>query len=151
MYLVDVENNFQWMATGIWKTTDSGNNWQRLMQFTHPYHVKMDPDNPDHVYVSGGYTLDGSWGNGGAYFSYDGGNNWFKNYNLNMQSNINSVTIDPQDPDMVFYTFFGGGMVHTAKPVDIHSPTDLTAANTASGKISLSWKDNSDNESGFRN
>ncbi len=115
-YLGDIENNGQWLATGIWRSDDEGKNWYRTLQFTFPYHITFDHNNSSRVYATGGYTVDGTWGNGGSYYSDDLGLTWKKNNEPIKQSNLNSVTLDPNNPDKIFYTYFGGGMTKNEKP-----------------------------------
>lgn len=114
-WLVDMEIG-NWLASGVWKTTDRGMNWHRMIQYTHPMSVVIDPNNSDRVYVSGKMTLNGTWGNGGPLYTTDGGKTWKKNNSIPLQGNSHNVTIDPNKKDHIFYTFFGGGMLYGPQP-----------------------------------
>lgn len=116
MWLLDYENSNNWLATGIWKSEDGGLTWSRMLQMTHPTGVTIDPKNPKTVHVSGYYTLDGSWGNGGQMHTTDGGKSWKKNLLPPLQQNARNVTLDPDDNKNLFYTYFGGGILKGPNP-----------------------------------
>jgi len=115
IWLTDYENKGNWLMTGVWKTTDNGQNWERKLQMTHAAGVTIDPTNTDRVYASGSFWLDNSWGKGGQYRTEDGGENWIKNTKSPLQANARNATVDPLDSDKVFYTYFGGGILHGDK------------------------------------
>lgn len=116
LYLVDYENNKNWLATGVWKSTDRGNTWQRQQQFTHPLSVTLDQEDPNRVYVNGLKTLDGSWGEGGLLYTNNGGAKWNRNLEIPFQANARTATIDPNNRDMIFYGFFGSALLYTERP-----------------------------------
>jgi photosystem II stability/assembly factor-like uncharacterized protein len=60
LWPVDFENHGNWLMTGILKSIDAGENWQRMEQMTNPTDITIDHRNADHVHVSGYYTLNGS-------------------------------------------------------------------------------------------
>ena len=105
------------VASGVWKSEDDGQTWDRVQQFTFPYHVTCVGSR---VYASGARSIShigkAGWGDGGAFFSDNGGLTWHKNEALPLLSNLNSLVIDPADDTQVFYTFFGGGMMHGPRP-----------------------------------
>jgi len=103
MWLIDMETNGNYLASGIWKCID-GETWNRVQQFTFPYHIMIVGSR---VYVSGAKA----WGEGGLLHSDDGGSTWIKNGNIPLLKNANSAVIDPRDPTRIYYTFFGGGML----------------------------------------
>ena len=117
MWLVDIETNWNYLASGVWKSADDGETWDRVLQFTFPYHITCVSDR---VYASGARSIshigNAGWGDGGAMYSDDGGATWQKNEDLPLLSNLNSVVVDPNDETKVFYTFFGGGMMHGPRP-----------------------------------
>ena len=117
MFLTDLETNGNYLASGIWKSSDDGVTWNRVQQFTHAYHIACIGDR---VYASGGWSTsaigNAGWGDGGAFYSDDGGTTWLKNEDIPLLSNVNSVVEDPADATQVFYTFFGGGMLHGPRP-----------------------------------
>ena len=117
MWLTDMETNWNYLASGIWKSSDDGDTWNRVQQFTFAYHITAIGNR---IYASGARSISDTgragWGDGGAFHSDDGGITWAKNENLPLLANLNSVTVDPSDETKVFYTFFGGGMMHGPKP-----------------------------------
>ncbi len=116
LYLVDYENHGNWLATGVWKSTNRGGTWTRQLQNTHPTSITLDQENPANIYVNGLHTIDGSWGNGGLYYTTNGGASWSKNQIPAYQSNSMSATIDPNDRSKLFYTFFGSAMLYGPRP-----------------------------------
>jgi hypothetical protein len=116
IYLTDYENHGNWLMTGIWKTTNKGQTWNRMKQMTHATQVTIDPSDLNKVYASGYYQLDGQWGDGGQLHTKDGGATWFKNNAPNLQRNARGVTIDPLDTSKLIYSYFGGGMLSGSNP-----------------------------------
>lgn len=107
MWLVDYEHNFQWLATGVWKTEDGGVNWYRKMQYTHPTDVSIDPRNSNSVHIGGRCEIDGSWGEGGAWYTLDGGKTWKKNRQQSLEATLTHVTFIPDKANKILYGFFG--------------------------------------------
>ena len=105
--------------TGVWKSTDRGANWKRVKQLTHATDIKIDPHDSNKVYASGYYALDGSWGNGGQYYTKDGGLTWSKDTEPPLQQNARSVVVDPVDPAKIIYSYFGGGMLSGRNPASL--------------------------------
>ena len=116
LWLIDYENNSNWLATGIWKSTNRGATWNRQVQYTHPLSITLDQNNTNSVYVNGLYNVDRSWGDGGLYYTNNGGEKWSKNLIPPYQSNGRSATIDPNDRTKLFYTFFGSAMLYGPRP-----------------------------------
>ena len=116
MWLVDFENNSNWLMTGIWNSKDNGNNWHRLYQMTHPTDIIIDSNDPKKIHVSGYFDLTGNWGNGGQIYSIDGGKTWKKNNLPPLQRNARSVTKDPANSGRIIYSYFGGGMLSGPDP-----------------------------------
>lgn len=116
LYLIDYENNRNWLATGVWKSEDGGQNWYRKQQYTHPLGIRIDSNDPQRVYVSGLFQLDGNWGQGGSLYSNDGGETWQEDADVPYKINGRTVTIDPNDPQKIFYTFFGSGLLFGTRP-----------------------------------
>lgn len=114
--------------TGAWKTEDGGQTWTRKAQMTHATGISIDPQNPDHVFVSGLYTLDGSWGQGGQISSSDGGETWSKNMSPPLQSNARSAIVDPNDNSKVLYTYLGGEILKGPNPARFPSSVKLAPA-----------------------
>ena len=125
LWLTDYENNRNWLMTGVWKSEDGGQNWERKVQMTHATGVSIDPSNPDYIFASGMYQLDGNWGNGGQFFSKDGGETWKKNMTPTLQQNSRHVLVDQTNPNNVFYTYFGGGILKGPNPARKPAGLDL--------------------------
>lgn len=116
LWLTDYENNRNWLMTGVWKSTDRGQTWNRVKQMTHATSISIDPNDANRVYASGYYTLDGSWGEGGQFHSTNGGESWVKNMTPSLQQNSRSAIVDPNNSKKIIYSYFGGGMLHGPNP-----------------------------------
>lgn len=117
IWLLDYENNGNWLMTGAWKSNDRGQNWHRKIQFTHPTGIQIDPNDSNNIFVSGFHELNGQWGNGGQIYSTDAGQTWKRNLTPTLQHNGFNTMIDPSNPDNVYYTYFGGGILKGPNPV----------------------------------
>jgi len=128
----------------IFKTTNQGANWsnQNSGVTVDLNEVLLNPILADSDYVPVAV------GNNGTLISdsnLDG--NWEKT-SLGITDNLYEVTSDKSG-----YIWIGGenGSVYTNKPTltKPNAPSELSVTNTTSNRVDLSWKDNSDNESGF--
>ena len=50
--------------------------------------------------------MDGNWEAGGAIYALDGGSTWTKNQRNPLKGNLHRVSLDPNSPNDIFYTFF---------------------------------------------
>jgi photosystem II stability/assembly factor-like uncharacterized protein len=116
LWLTDYESKGSWLASGVWKSEDGGDTWERVKQFTHPSSITLDPRNTQRVYVSGLFNIDGSWGEGGPIYSTDAGATWKKNESIPLLANLDGTVMDPNASGNLFYLFFGGGMLYGPKP-----------------------------------
>jgi photosystem II stability/assembly factor-like uncharacterized protein len=101
---------------GIYRSTDGGLNWQRVIskdQNTGGSDVEIDPSNPDVVYASMWEARQGPWednnvfnGNGGGLFkSTDGGATWRRLSNgLPSDLSQSYVAIAPSEPRRLYAT-----------------------------------------------
>lgn len=146
MWLVEYERG-GWLCAGIWKSTDRGENWHRVRQYTHPIHILIDPVTPEKVFVSGFYDLDGGWGDGGLMYTNDGGATWHKNQRVPYQGIGMCAAIDPNRSGQIWYGFYGAGLLHGSRPdafANAQMPTappNLIAENLTAGAVSLTWEE----------
>ena len=116
-WLTDIENKGAWLASGVWRSTNGGDTWERKTQFTHPTQITLAPNQNNEiankiVIVSGLDDVSGKWGLGGALISKDGGTHFIKNDKIPLLSNLFGVTLDPLHSENAFFLFFGGGMLY---------------------------------------
>ncbi len=143
MWLVDQE--FFWADSGVWKSTDHGQNWYQMTQFTLPIDVEIDPANTNVVYVSGQYDVNGSWEEGGLLYTSDGGATWQKNTRVPYKTSASIGVFDPNDPAKVWYGFHGAGLLHGPHPEGFATagapttPQNVRGATAGAGKIQVTW------------
>ncbi|HJZ10953.1 MAG TPA: hypothetical protein VJ521_02300, partial [Acidobacteriota bacterium] len=85
------------VGTGIYKTTDGGENWQLmgLEKSERISRIAIDPKNTDTVYVSvPGHLWDANEDRG-LYRTTDGGKTWQKVFYVNPDTGCSDVVIDP--------------------------------------------------------
>ncbi|MGH7625388.1 MAG: WD40/YVTN/BNR-like repeat-containing protein, partial [Gemmatimonadaceae bacterium] len=96
---------------GVWKTTDGGKTWTHmgLAETRQISRVRVDPRNPDVVYVG---ALGHVWAPNperGVYKSTDGGKSWKKILFRNDSTGISDLTLDPNDPNTLYAAFWQAG------------------------------------------
>jgi photosystem II stability/assembly factor-like uncharacterized protein len=95
---------------GVWKTTDGGTVWKPIFDAEHVPSigaVAVSPSNPDVVYVGTGDDSFWSFTPGrGMYKSTDGGKTWTQ-IGLEKTLYINSVLVDPRNPNIVLVGALG--------------------------------------------
>lgn len=94
---------FAGSVTGVWESTDSGDNWKKIQSNTSPVNIDslaVDPRSPETVYA-------GTWWR--AFKTTDGGKNW-KTISNGMidDSDVFAVDIDMNNPDNVFASACSG-------------------------------------------
>ena len=109
------------VGTGIYKTTDGGDNWKLLglEKSEHMAKIIIDPKNSDIVYVA---VLGHLWNNNeerGVYKTTDGGITWNKILYVDENTGCADLTMNPSDNNSLFagmwqfrrkgYTFNSGG------------------------------------------
>ena len=91
---------------GLWKTTNSGITWKPVFDDQASYSigtVKLDPSNPDVVWVGTGENVSGrhvAWGDG-IYRSNDAGTTW-QQMGLEKSEHIGKILVDPRNSDVIF-------------------------------------------------
>jgi photosystem II stability/assembly factor-like uncharacterized protein len=96
---------------GVWKSTDAGKTWTSLgLELTRQIsRVRIDPTNPDIVYVA---ALGNVWTptpERGIYRSRDGGKNWSKVLFRNDSTGAIDLAMDPSNPAVLYAAFWQAG------------------------------------------
>jgi len=86
---------------GLFKTTDGGKTWTKILDEPYCWDVTFDPTNPDIVYA-GTFV-------GGVHRSEDAGKTWTLLKGLPFVA-PHRVTVDPEDAKTIHVTTFGGGV-----------------------------------------
>ncbi len=118
------ENNHQralGYGDGIYKTEDGGKSWKNmgLKESRQIGKILIDPRNSDIVYVAAEGSVWGPGGDRGLYKTTDRGENWEKILEISENTGINSMVMDPRNPDVIYasseqrrrhvHTKIGGG------------------------------------------
>jgi photosystem II stability/assembly factor-like uncharacterized protein len=131
---------------GIWKTTSAGVTWFPIFDQEASVDsvgaIQVAPSTPSIVYAGAGDPIGGSLGNG-MWKSTDAGKSW-KHIGLEDTVKIDSIVVDPTDPDLVLVSALGdpnhhGGGVYRStdggqtwtnvlKPADYDGIRDLEYA-----------------------
>ena len=131
---------------GIWKTTSAGVTWFPIFDQETSVDsvgaIQVAPSNPDIIYAGAGDPIGGSLGNG-MWKSTDAGKSW-QHIGLEDTVKIDSILIDPADPNLVIVSALGddhhhgggvyrssdGGQTWTSvlKPADYDGTRDLEYA-----------------------
>lgn len=118
MWLTDVRIPTKYLAEGVWKTHDGGQNWYQKYTMPDPARITIHPNDSNVVYISG--MVDGSKFNedphSGAIYTTDGGTTWHENFEIPTYHILSDMTFDPNMPGKVFYSTFGAGMFYSDDP-----------------------------------
>ncbi len=89
------------IGDGIYKTTDGGDNWQKvgLDSTEHISKIIIDPSNDNTIYVSAPGPLWSDSKSRGLYKSTDGGSTWQKILYINETTGCADIVINPQNPN----------------------------------------------------
>ncbi|MFH0736751.1 MAG: T9SS type A sorting domain-containing protein [bacterium] len=127
--------------TGVWRSTDAGQTWQKTLSVPEAYDIECDPTNENIVYAAVG----GSNTNSGFYKSTDKGLTWVKNNNgLMSPSGISRMQISLcNDTPNIIYGYIYGSSTKAYKTTNGGTNwVELTSANPLGGyHASMGWYD----------
>ena len=111
MYLTVDAFDIEGDKAGLYKTTDGGSSWRKISQLDEPIKVRIDPKNPQHLYVVDGVR----GGTEGFWVSCDGGETFyipegFKALKTDpgmFQYDTYDVAVDPTDFNHVLVSHHG--------------------------------------------
>ncbi len=103
------ENNHQralGYGDGVYKSIDGGKSWKNmgLKESRQIGMIAIDPRNSDIVYVAAEGSVWGPGGDRGLYKTTDGGKTWNKVLEVSEHTGINSIVMDPRNPDVLYAT-----------------------------------------------
>lgn len=101
------ENNSQRSVSygdGVYKSADGGASWENvgLEDSEHIGMIAIDPRDSDVVYVAAQGPLWRAGGDRGLYKTVDGGATWKLVLEIDEDTGVNEVHIDPSDPDVLY-------------------------------------------------
>ncbi|MEO6130277.1 MAG: glycosyl hydrolase, partial [Saprospiraceae bacterium] len=93
-------------GNGMWRSTDAGETWQHigLEESKHIPRVRVDPNNPDIVYVAVLGDIFKDTKERGIYKSIDGGKSWQQKLFVNESAGGIDLIIDPNNSRILFAT-----------------------------------------------
>ncbi|GAC1651633.1 MAG: hypothetical protein NVS4B3_12660 [Gemmatimonadaceae bacterium] len=93
---------------GVFKTTDAGKTWAAmgLIDSRHISRVRVDPVNPDLVYVGVQGHAFGPNPERGVYRSRDGGKTWQRILYRSDSTGVTDLVIDPTNPKVLYASFW---------------------------------------------
>ncbi len=101
------ENNSQRSVAygdGVYKSVDGGQNWRNmgLKRSLHIGRVIVHPADENVVFVAAMGPLWGPGGDRGVYKSVDGGENWELVFEIDENTGVVDLVMDPTDPDVLY-------------------------------------------------
>jgi len=93
---------------GVWRTTDGGKTWASvgLTDSRQISRVRVNPTNPDIVYVGAQGHVFGPSTERGVYKSTDGGKSWRRVLYRNDSTGITDLVLDPNNPEIIYAAFW---------------------------------------------
>lgn len=94
------------IGNGLYRSTDAGDNWTKvgLDSTEHIAKIVINPKNSDIIYVAAPGPLWSDSKHRGLYKSSDGGKTWDKILYINEKAGCADVSVDPNNPDIVYAT-----------------------------------------------
>ncbi|MEM6454976.1 MAG: glycosyl hydrolase [Acidobacteriota bacterium] len=91
-------------GAGIWKSTDAGRSWTHvgLEESRHVPRIRIDPRDPNRVYVAALGNLYAPNSTRGVYRSTDGGASWERVLHVNDDAGAVDLVIDPTNPRVLY-------------------------------------------------
>lgn len=105
----DIRNTFI-TGNGVYKSTDAGKTWKYvgLKDTWTTSVIRIDPRDPNIVYVASMGHVTAPNDEGGVYKSTDGGQTWKKILSTNDKSGAIDISLDPQNPDILYAAMWQG-------------------------------------------
>jgi photosystem II stability/assembly factor-like uncharacterized protein len=93
---------------GVWRTSDAGKTWTSLglVETRQISRVRVNPTNPDIVYVGALGHVFGPNSERGVYKTTDGGKNWRRILYRNDSTGITDLVLDPNNPEIIYAAFW---------------------------------------------
>ena len=93
---------------GVWRTSDGGKTWVSLglADTRQISRVRVNPTNPDIVYVGAQGHVFGPNAERGVYKTADGGKTWKRILYRNDSTGITDLVLDPTNPEIIYAAFW---------------------------------------------
>ncbi len=89
---------------GVYRSLDGGQSWENmgLKRSLHIGRILVHPTDPNMVYVAAEGPLWGPGGDRGVYKTTDGGKTWDKVLDIDENTGVVDLVMDPRDPDVIY-------------------------------------------------
>ena len=96
---------------GVWKSIDAGKTWQYmgLKETQYISRIRINPDNPDVVYVGALGHVFGPNKERGVFRTTDGGKTWRNILFRNDSTGVADMIMDPSNPKIIYVSFWQAG------------------------------------------